>query len=131
MTDLPLFATPAGDELDTDPGRLDGESRSFFPAAPKQFRASEFLFEKDAARTSDGDTFGALKEAIRREWNLPIDRRVSVGLRGIEGSLDGVMKVAAYPDKIDRRSQLHLRIGNAEFMSTEIENCAVINNTTF
>ncbi len=130
MTDLPLFANPSGEDSETGPGRTDDEARNFFPAAAKEYRDTEFHFATEPTEPTGGDTFGALKEAIRREWNLPIGRQVGVVLRGIDGSLNGVLQVAGYPDKIDRRSRLHLRIGKAEFLSTEIETCTVIHDTT-
>lgn len=70
------------------------------------------------------DPFADLNRRIRREWCLPIGFRVRVVLRDIDDDETGVLRVATFPQDIDRRRSLHLRIGRREFHSDEIEQCA-------
>jgi len=65
-------------------------------------------------------------EAIRREWSLPIGRRVRVRLRSMERDLEGRLLLAHHPITIDRRVPLRLRIDQVEIVIPDIERCVVI-----
>lgn len=65
-------------------------------------------------------------DAIRREWALPIGRRVRIRLRDIDGEFEGKLELAGHPETIDRRAPLHLRIGRVDMCSSDIEQCVVI-----
>jgi len=88
------------------------------------------LFEdlpEDAAPPASSP-FDSLRKQIRREWNLPLGARVRVTLRNLPGALEGRLLIADYPERMDRRTALKLRIGEegTPFLSTDIESCTVI-----
>lgn len=65
-------------------------------------------------------------ERIRREWSLPVGRNVRVRLCDIDGEFQGKLELVRYPESIDRRNPLQLRIGGVVIPSTEIEQCIVL-----
>jgi hypothetical protein len=65
-------------------------------------------------------------EAVRREWSLPVGRRVRVRLRNIDGDFVGMLRLAEEPAAIDRRVPLRLRIDQMDFTVPEIERCALL-----
>lgn len=68
----------------------------------------------------------AVLAAIRDEWGLPVGRRVSVTLLGIDREIEGLLELTAHPPAIDRQHRLDLRVAGARFMSDEIESCRVV-----
>jgi len=65
-------------------------------------------------------------QAIRRERNLPIERRVWLNLRNIDAEFIGRLCPHVHPITIDRRAPLALRIETVDFLAGEIERCVVI-----
>ena len=65
-------------------------------------------------------------DAIRREWSVPLGRRVRIQLRDIDQDFEGKLELFAQPDSIDRGVPLQLRIGRVDFASTDIERCVVL-----
>ncbi|MCF7668657.1 MAG: hypothetical protein K9N48_02655 [Verrucomicrobia bacterium] len=65
-------------------------------------------------------------EAIRREWALPLERKVRIRLQNIDKDFEGQLKLVEQPETIDRRIPLRLRVNKIDFMSPEIEQCIVL-----
>jgi hypothetical protein len=68
----------------------------------------------------------ARMEAIRREWRVPVGRRVRIRLRDIDGEFEGTLNLAQQPVAIDRRVPLRLRIDRMDVSIPEIEQCIVL-----
>jgi len=65
--------------------------------------------------------------AIRREWCLPVGKRVRVKLKNIDYEFEGVLKLVEYPDKIDKKIPLHLSIEKVDIFPADIEKLSVVN----
>lgn len=68
----------------------------------------------------------ALLDAIRREWLLPVGRRVRIRLRNIDSEFEGRLELVEKPTKIDRRQPLHLRVDRVDVFIPDIEQCIVL-----
>lgn len=62
-------------------------------------------------------------EAVRREWGLPVGRRVRLRLRDVDGEFEGKLELVHHPVTCDSRVALHLRIERMDFTSTDVEQC--------
>ena len=67
-------------------------------------------------------------QAIRREWGIPVCRRVRLRLKNLNGDFEGVLRLVAQPLTIDRRRPLHLKIDNIDVFPDQIEQCVVIDD---
>ncbi len=67
-----------------------------------------------------------LKESIRQEWSVPLDKTVRIRLYGFDEDIEGKLETAGYPTKISKKNPLPLKVGKIEFLSTDIERCAVL-----
>ncbi|MDD5706661.1 MAG: hypothetical protein PHR35_12120 [Kiritimatiellae bacterium] len=65
-------------------------------------------------------------EAIRREWCVPVGRRVRMRLRNFDGDFEGPLELLYPPAAIDRRLPLRLRIERMEVAVADIEQCIVL-----
>jgi len=65
----------------------------------------------------------AIKEKIRQKWGLPLEKNVLIKLYGIDENFSGRLKLTRTPIKISRKEPIQLRIGDTEFLSTDIEQC--------
>ena len=65
-------------------------------------------------------------EAIRREWGVPVGRRVRVRLKDLDGELKGKLELVSMPATLDRRVPLRLRVDRVEFGIPDIEQLAVL-----
>jgi len=70
-------------------------------------------------------------DSLRREWGLPIGRRVRLRLRNIDSEFDGELQLVESPASIDRRVPLQLRVGQVDFLAPDIEQCVVISDNKF
>ena len=62
-------------------------------------------------------------DRIRREVGLPINRRVRVRLRDIDGEFRGLLTLVELPLGPRQAHHRRLRVGDFEFTATEIESC--------
>jgi hypothetical protein len=62
-------------------------------------------------------------DRIRRKFGLPINRRVRVRLRDIDGEFCGLLTLVELPIDLRKPHHQRLRIGDYEFTATEIESC--------
>jgi hypothetical protein len=62
-------------------------------------------------------------DRIRREIGLPINRRVRVRLRDIDGEFCGLLTLVELPLDLRRARHQLLRVGDFEFTAAEIESC--------
>ena len=62
-------------------------------------------------------------DRIRREVGLPINRRVRVRLRDIDGEFCGLLTLVELPLDLRRARHQRLRVGDFEFTAAEIESC--------
>jgi hypothetical protein len=65
-------------------------------------------------------------QAIRREWGIPVRRRVRLRLKNLDGDFEGVLQLVDQPLTIDRRRPLHLKVDNIDVFPDDIEQCVVI-----
>jgi len=65
-------------------------------------------------------------EAIRREWHVPVGRRVRIRLRNIDGDFEGKLELVEHPTAINRRAPLHMRVGRVDVFIPDIEQCIVL-----
>ena len=63
--------------------------------------------------------------AIRREWGVPVGRRVRLRLQNVDGEFEGRLQLAHQPEAIDRHLPLRLRLGTMDFLASDIEQCVV------
>jgi hypothetical protein len=68
----------------------------------------------------------ACLEAVRREWGVPVGRRVRLRLRHMDEEFEGRLQLVRHPLTMDRHRPLHLRLGTVDFFAAEIEWCGVI-----
>jgi len=69
------------------------------------------------------------KQARRRiaeVWGVAIGQYVRLRIRDIDGEFNGKLILRAYPSRLTRKQPLQLRIGSVDFLSSEIESCAVL-----
>lgn len=66
------------------------------------------------------------KERIRQEWSVPLGKTVRIRLNGFNEDIEGRLETAGHPTKINKKIPLPLRIDKIEFLSTDIEQCAVL-----
>jgi len=64
--------------------------------------------------------------SIRREWSLPVGRRVRVKIKNIDYEFEGVLKLVEYPEKIDKKIPLHLSIEKVDIFPADIERLSVV-----
>jgi hypothetical protein len=62
-------------------------------------------------------------DRIRRELGLPINRRVRVRLRNIDGEFCGLLTLVELPLDLRQARHQRLRLGDFEFTAAEIESC--------
>jgi len=62
-------------------------------------------------------------DRIRREVGLPINRRVRVRLRDIDGEFCGLLPLVELPLDLRQARHQRLRVGDFEFTAAEIESC--------
>ena len=62
-------------------------------------------------------------DRIRREFGLPINRRVRVRLRDFGGEFCGLLTLVELPLNLREAHHQRLRVGNFEFAASEIESC--------
>jgi hypothetical protein len=62
-------------------------------------------------------------DRIRRKLGLPINRRVRVRLRDIDGEFCGMLTLVELPLDLQKARQQRLRVGDFEFTAAEIESC--------
>jgi len=60
-------------------------------------------------------------QLIRREWGVPVGRRVRLKLREFDHEFTGILMLAEEPSKIDRRLPLLLKIRNIPVGPADIE----------
>jgi hypothetical protein len=88
------------------------------------------VLDFDAGGTAGFETWRqqqeARLEAIRREWSVPLGRRVRIRLRNIDGDFEGKLQLAQQPATIDRREPLHMRVGRVDVFIPDIEQCTVL-----
>ena len=65
-------------------------------------------------------------EAIRREWSLPVGRRVRIRVRNIDEDFEGKLELVHQPQTIDRKVPLHLRVASLDVFVPDIEQCTVL-----
>jgi hypothetical protein len=65
-------------------------------------------------------------DAIRKEWSVPVGRRVRIRLRNIDGDFEGKLELVQHPVTIDRRVPLHLRIDRVDVFVPDIEQCIIL-----
>lgn len=91
---------------------------------------SQGLFDFDSGNTNGFENFRRQREArfaaIRREWGVPVGKRVRLKLRQIHSEFTGLLALAVEPQKIDRHQPLHLKIRHTPFTLAEIEHCTVL-----
>lgn len=64
--------------------------------------------------------------AIRREWCVPVGRKVRIRLRNIDGDFEGKLKLVEHPVTIDKRIPLHLKVDQLDVYLSDIEQCIVL-----
>jgi hypothetical protein len=62
-------------------------------------------------------------DRIRRKFGLPINRRVRVRVRDIDGEFCGLLTLVELPLDLHKAHHQRLRVGNFEFTAAEIESC--------
>jgi hypothetical protein len=62
-------------------------------------------------------------DRIRRKIGLPINRRVRVRLRDIQGEFCGFLTLVELPLDLHKAHQQRLRVGDFEFTAAEVESC--------
>ncbi|MEI7909732.1 MAG: hypothetical protein WCK77_08875 [Verrucomicrobiota bacterium] len=91
---------------------------------------SQGLLDFDAGNTNGFDNWRQQREArlllIRREWGVPVGRRVCLKLREFDHEFTGILMLAEEPPKIDRRLPLLLKIRNIPLGLGDIEHCALL-----
>jgi hypothetical protein len=65
-------------------------------------------------------------EEIRKEWGLPVGKKVRIKVSNIAGELEGVLRLAVMPVSVDRRIPLRLRVGRVDLCEGDIESWVVI-----
>ncbi len=65
-------------------------------------------------------------EAVRREWSVPVGRRVRLRLRNIDGDFVGTLRLVEQPVTLDRRVPLRLRLDRMDVPIPDIEQCIVL-----
>ena len=63
---------------------------------------------------------------IRREWSLPVGKRVRVKIKNIDYEFEGVLKLVEYPDRIDKKIPLHLSVERVDVFPADIERLSII-----
>ncbi|MCX6873402.1 MAG: hypothetical protein NTW21_06285 [Verrucomicrobia bacterium] len=88
------------------------------------------LFDFDTGNTNGFDNWRRQREArlqsIRREWAVPVGKRVCLKLREFDHEFVGILMLAEEPQKIDRRLPLLLKIHNLPLGLADIEHCTVL-----
>ena len=67
-------------------------------------------------------------QVIRREWGIPVRRRLRLRLKNLNGDFEGVLRLVAQPLTIDRRRPLHLKIDKIDVFPNQIEQCVLIDH---
>lgn len=65
-------------------------------------------------------------DAIRREWCVPVGRKVRIRLYDIDGEFTGKLQLAEHPVTIDRHAPLHLKVDHIDFFVPDVEQCTVV-----
>jgi len=66
-----------------------------------------------------------LEAAVADLWCVPLNRRVTLTLKNIDGSFTGTLKLAGLPAALDPRKPILLKLDRMTFFSNEIEVCSV------
>lgn len=88
------------------------------------------VFDFESGNTDGFENWRRQQEArldvIRKEWCVPVGRRVRIRLRNIDGEFEGKLELVQHPVTIDRRIPLHLRVDRVDVFLTDIEQCVVL-----
>lgn len=91
---------------------------------------SQGLLDFDSGNTHGFDNWRKQRETrlqlIRREWGVPVGKRVRLKLREFDHEFVGVLMLAEEPRAIDRRQPLLLKIRNVSLGLADIEHCAML-----
>ena len=91
---------------------------------------SQGLLDFDSGNTNGFDNWCQQREerlqSVRREWGVPVGRRVRLKLREFNQEFTGILMLVEEPLKIDRRLPLLLRIRNIPFTQADIEHCSTL-----
>ena len=77
-------------------------------------------------RENESNPFDETFRAIRREWGLPINRRVRLTLKNLDSEIEGKLLLDGELERIDRTVPLRLKVGRTTFDSSEIETCTAL-----